>query len=196
MSISKLNSKKIAAIILFTALATVLTILRIPLLGPGVAPYQIWEIPIMIAAFQFGPLVGVWVAVLRTLTHLAFFQDSTGVLGPVWALVPTICMLSGIIIIHKILALKKPAAESPSSKPVILYTLSAIALRTIIMLFVDYCVYLFLLPIVIGVQISETFYLAILPLIVVFNITVPLYTIPAAYFISKKVEKGLKMTRA
>jgi riboflavin transporter FmnP len=190
-----LNTKKIAAIILFTALATVLTPIEIPLLGPGIAPYQIWEIPIMIAAFLFGPQVGVWVAVLRTLTHAAFFQDSTGVFGPIWALVPTLSMLLGIHITHGILARKTPIAVTPtSSKPVIFYTLSAIAFRTTIMPFIDYYVYLFLLPLVIGVPISEAFYLAILPLIVVFNITVPLYTIPVAYFISKKIGKGLKMT--
>lgn len=148
----------------------------------------------MVAAFQFGPLVGIWVAVLRTLTHLAFFQDSTGVLGPAWALVPTLCMLSGIHITLKILAQKNPTAETPSNKPVILYTLSAIALRTVIMLLVDYYVYLFLLPLAIGVPISEAFYLAILPLIIVFNLTVPLYTIPAAYFISKRVTKDLSIS--
>ncbi len=143
---------------------------------------------------MFGPLVGVSVAALRTMTHLAFFQGSTGVLGPPWALLPTLCMLLGAYIAQKLLARKDEGEKTLLGVNSVIYlTAFAILVRTAVMPFIDYYVYRFLLPLVIGRAISEAFVLALMPWIVVFNITVPLYTIPIAYIVARRVGRALKV---
>ncbi len=103
-------------------------------------------------------------------------------------------MLLGVLIAGKILERKFKTREVSSKKSVFYYTLTAIAFRTTIMPFIDYYIYLYLLPIVLGRDISVAFVLSIMPLIIVFNIIVTIYTVPTAYFISTRVNKNLKVS--
>ena len=50
-----------------------------------------------------------------------------------------------------------------------------------------------LLPLVVGTSILETYITALVPSFVLYNMTVPLYTIPIAYFVATKVSRRLKI---
>ncbi len=163
-------------------------------MGPSIAPFQIWEIPIICAFFIFGISTGVSVAFLNMIIRLAFFQGRTSFFGPFWTLLPTLCMLLGVLVAGKILERRVHRVKGPMKNSILYYTSTALAFRTIIMPFIDYFIYLYILPIILGRAISVTFVLSIMPLIMVFNIITTLYTIPTAYFISKRVNKNLKVS--
>lgn len=59
--------------------------------------------------------------------------------------------------------------------------------------FVDYAVYLFLLPIVFGRSIPYSYIVGLIPFIVLFNVIVPLYTVPICYLLAKTVNKSLRV---
>jgi hypothetical protein len=66
--------------------------------------------------------------------------------------------------------------------------------RAAIMSFLDYTVlYRILLPLVLDRSFSDAVIIAYLPAMVVFNVTLPLYTIPMGYFAAKTVSKNLKV---
>jgi hypothetical protein len=97
-----LNSRAIAAIIVFSALALVLNLSPIKIPAPF-APfliYQIWEIPIVAAFLLYAPKVGIGVSIVNTLALLAIFQGELPT-GPLYNLAAVLSMLLGIYIAQK-----------------------------------------------------------------------------------------------
>jgi hypothetical protein len=97
-----LDSRAIAATIIFSALALVLNLSPIKIPAPY-APfliYQIWEIPIVAAFLLYGPKVGVAVSFVNTLALLAIFQGALPT-GPLYNLAAVLSTLFGLYIIHK-----------------------------------------------------------------------------------------------
>jgi len=108
-----LNSKNIAAIIVFTALALVLNLSPIKIPAPY-APfliYQIWEIPIVGAFLLYGSKVGVSVALINTLVLLIIFPGELPT-GPFYNLAAILSMLIGIYIVQRVaVAFRSPNNE-------------------------------------------------------------------------------------
>jgi hypothetical protein len=81
------------------------------------------------------------------------------------------------------------------SRIVIYLTALGITFRAAIMPILDFSLlYHILLPLALGRNFTEAFMLALVPGMVIFNATVPLYTIPISYFVAKKVSRSLKMS--
>lgn len=189
-----MNTKTIAMIIAFAALTIVLNPVRIPTLyWPGFF-YRLWEIPIVVAFLLFGPRIGVSVAVLNALAQIVIFPVPAGVLAYPWGLVATLTMLLGVYLAYKLFS-RRPQQDSSlfRAKPVVYFTSLGIAFRAGIMPFVDYAVYRSLLPLALGQSFTEAYVIALIPAIVLFNITVPLYTVPIGYLIARKLSKSLKL---
>ncbi len=188
-----MNSREIATIIVFTALTIVSNPIRIPTLyWPGFF-YRIWEIPIVVTFLLFGPKIGISVAAMNVVAQIALFPVSAGYLAYPWGLVATLTMLLGVYLALRLLV--QTSQEKPHSKrrAVVYVTALGLAFRAGIMPFVDYVVYLSLLPLALGQTFSEAYVLGLIPSIVIFNLTVPLYTIPIAYLIARKVGTGLQI---
>lgn len=98
-----MDSKAIAAIIVFSALALVLNLspAKIPAPYAPFLIYQIWEIPIVAAFLLYGPKVGVAVSIVNTLALLAIFQGALPT-GPLYNLAAVLSMLFGVYIVHKV----------------------------------------------------------------------------------------------
>ena len=97
-----LDSKSIAAIIVFTALALVLNLSPIKIPAPY-APfliYQIWEIPIVAAFLLYGAKVGIPVAIINTLALLIMFPGELPT-GPFYNLAALLSMLIGVYIVQR-----------------------------------------------------------------------------------------------
>jgi riboflavin transporter FmnP len=189
-----MNTRAIAVTIAFTALTIVLNPVRIPTFyWPGFF-YRLWEIPIVVAFLLFGPRIGVSVAVLNVLAQIMLFPVSGGVVAYPWGLVATLTMLLGVYLAYKIFS-RRPQQDKTlfGAKPVLYFTSLGIAFRAAIMPFVDYAVYHSLLPLALGQSFTEAYVISLIPAIVLFNITVPLYTVPIGYLIARKLGKSLKL---
>jgi len=111
-----LDSKSIAAIIVFTALTLVLNLSPIKIPAPY-APfliYQVWEIPIVAAFVLYGLKVGVPVAIINTLALLIIFPGALPT-GPFYNLAAVLSMLFGIYIVQRVAS----AFRSPNNEYVI-----------------------------------------------------------------------------
>ena len=183
-----MNTKTIAAIVVFAALAIALNLspLKIPAPYAPYLVYQIWEIPIVTAFLLFGTAVGVLIALVNTLALFAFYPGALPT-GPAYNLGAVLSMLLGIGIM-KILIDKRLANRQIVSA--IVYTTSGTLMRTICMAIVNYA---FLrLPPPIGYGMPENAIIASLPLVTIFNITIALYTIPIGYSLARVVASSLK----
>jgi len=98
----KLDSKTIAATIVFVALTLVLTLspIKIPAPYATFLIYQIWEIPIVVAFLLYGPKVGVTVSVVNTLALLIIFTGQLPT-GPLYNLAAILSMLLGMYVVYK-----------------------------------------------------------------------------------------------
>ena len=189
-----METRNIALIIVFTALTIVLNPIRIPTIyWPGFF-YRLWEIPIVVAFLLFGPKIGVAVGAMNVLAQIVLFPLPVGLLAYPWGFVATLSMLLGVYLAQKILSLEfSKRFEYLKTKPVFYYTLLGISFRAGIMPFIDFAVYNSLLPIALGRTFTEAYVLALIPGIILFNIIVPLYTVPIAYFIAHKLGRDLKI---
>lgn len=73
----KITTQQIARIGIFSALAAILYIVpifqfKIPSVFPSFLEFHFDEIPVFIASFAYGPMVGFWVLVIRTIIKLPF----------------------------------------------------------------------------------------------------------------------------
>jgi riboflavin transporter FmnP len=183
-----LNTKKLAAIVVFAALAIALNLSPIKIPAPY-APYliyQIWEIPIVTAFLLFGAVVGVLIAAVNTVALFAFFPGALPT-GPMYNLAAVLSMLLGIGLTRIVLKKHFAAHETVVAG---LYTASGIIFRTIFMDIVNYSLLRFPPPI--GYGFDEPAILASLPLVTIFNLTLALYTVPIGYSLARILESSMK----
>ena len=191
-----MNTKAIGTIIAFTALTTVLNLVRIPVPFLPIYSYQFGDIAIVTAFLLFGPKYGVSVAFLSMFVSMTILFGPGSFVGPPYYFISVLAMLLGLYASQKIVAWRNIQTKNYRLfKPALFATLLCILTRTLIMLPIDYTVYGFLVSLVSGLSVSVAYSIVIatMPSIVLFNITVPLYVIPTSYFISGKVAKGLKI---
>ena len=77
--------------------------------------------------------------------------------------------------------------------PIVLFTAFCIIVRASIMLPVDYTIYSSILPIVIGVNIPNAYIIGLMPFTFLFNVLVPLYTVPLSYLLAKTIGNNVKV---
>jgi riboflavin transporter FmnP len=183
-----LNTKTLAAVVVFTALAIALNLSPIKIPAPF-APYliyQIWEIPIVTAFLLFGAAVGVSITIVNTLALFAFFPGALPT-GPMYNMAAVLSMLLGIGLTKIILKKRFATHETVIA---VLYTASGVILRSASMAIVNYSLLRFPPPV--GYSFDEAQILLSLPLVTIFNLTLALYTIPIGYSLAKILESSLK----
>jgi riboflavin transporter FmnP len=188
-----MKTKTIALIIAFSALTLVLNIVRIPTFyWPGFY-YRVYEIPIVVAFLLFGPRIGVSVAILNVLGQLLLFPVPGGIVAYPFGLIAILVMMLGVYSANMLIKHKLPNANTIHKGRIAIHsTVLGVAFRTLIMPFLDFLVlYHILLPLALGRSFPEAYMIGLIPGMILFNATVPLYTIPISYFVAKRVTKSL-----
>jgi len=187
-----MESKKIAAIAIFTALsvALVLSPAKFPAPYAPFLKYQIWEIPIVAAFLLYGPLVGVATSIINTIILLVVYPGDLPI-GPLYNLAAVLSMLLGIYIIHRFVAeyFSRRQEAILTSFSTVLGSITRVGAMSIVnWVFLRY-------PYPIGFSMPVEALTAMLPVIALFNATVVLYTIPLGYFVSRAVSFGTSTER-
>ncbi len=194
----KTNTRTLALIIIFVALAVALNVYgpKIPYPFAPFLFFQLWEIPIVVAFLFVGPKTGITVSVINTLILFAVF---TGELpsGPLYNLAAVLSMMVGIYLPYRLAThgCKTENLGTYLRKHLLIITLSATALgatlRVIIMTVVNY----FALPQTypFGFGLPEPAVLAFLPFGALFNAIIAIYTIPIAIGISVAIASRVKL---
>jgi hypothetical protein len=187
---------EIALIIAFSTLTIVLNIVIVPsLYWPGFN-YRIYEIVMVVAFMLFGFKIGTAVTALNVLGQMLFFPVSGGIVAYPFGMIAVLVMMGGVYSANYLFQNRFLEGRVSRARMILYLTIFGIAARVIIMPFLDYGIlYHILLPAALNVTIPETYILALLPGMIVFNITIPLYTIPIAYVIAKKVNNSIKIEK-
>jgi len=186
-----MNTKAVAVTIAFTALATALNYVKIPapyLIGFS---YQMGDIVLIVALLLFGAKIGVTVATLNMLMTIILYQNPAGPIGPPYYLISVLAMFLGIYLAEKVNKKKKTADKKASADLVGLATASGVISRTLIMFPLDYFFYGFLVSVVSGLTIAESYALVMLalPSMIIYNITVPIIMVPISYLVATRLAK-------
>jgi len=186
-----MNAKAIAITIAFAVLAIILNPIRIPaVVLPGFY-HRIYEIPIVIAFLLFGPKIGISVGILHLICQIVFFPVPLGDIAYPFGLAAVLNMMLGVylanlLIMHRVFGRKALAGNRRLIYLTVFGTLS----RGVISPILDYAIlYHLLIPLALGLSIPEAYILSLVPGMIMFNVTVPLYTIPLSYLIARKVNK-------
>ncbi|MEM0313364.1 MAG: hypothetical protein QW056_05615 [Candidatus Bathyarchaeia archaeon] len=187
-----MNAKNVTITAVFAALTIVL---NPAISGIGIpAPYapfliyELWEIPIVIAAFIYGLKFGISIALLNTMALLALFPGALPT-GPFYNLAAVLSMLLGIFIVKKICTSSR-SRDSFGVGGTALYTIFGMTSRVAIMTVINYTFLRFPPPV--GFAFPEEVIIATIPLTVLFNATLSLYTIPLGSAIAKLIISNAK----
>jgi riboflavin transporter FmnP len=183
----QMNTKTIAAAVIFAALATVLDLSPLKIGFPPLPflYYQVWEIPIVVAFLIYGATALILVAGINTIILLIFFPGGLP-LGPVYNLAAILSMILGMGIIKVLITRHSTKHDAVLAA---LYTIFGVSFRTACMSFVNYLV--LGLPPPFGYSLPNAVVIGYLPLIAVFNATLALYTIPIGYSLARIVESNI-----
>jgi hypothetical protein len=191
-----MNSKSIALVITFAAIAIALNAIRIPTIFYPGSYFQFSQIPIVIAFLLFGAKMGVFVGLLNLAGGLVLFPiGAVALIVYPMDFVSSLLMFAGMWLASKFTIHDNESGILPIfKKPSVGLTLGATAVRVGIMPFLDYAVvYHILVPLIFGKAPPEAFILGLVPAFILYNIIVPLYIVPAAYVVASRVSKHLKI---
>jgi hypothetical protein len=191
-----MDSKAIALVITFAAVAIALNAIRLPTVFYPGTYFQLSQIPIIIAFLLFGFKIGVFVGLLNLIGGLVLFPiGAVGLIVYPADFLSSLLMIAGIWIAMKFTIYNTKSRIFPVfEKPAIGLILGAIALRVGIMPFFDYAVvYHVLVPLILGIKPSEGYIVGLVPAFVLYNTIVAFYVVSAAYVITAKVRKPLKI---
>ena len=188
-----MNTKKLALIIIFSALTVAL---NPAVSGIGIpAPYApfliygLWEIPIVVAFLLISPLSGVAITLLNAAVLFAFFPGPLPT-GPFYNLLAIFSMFAGIYAAGR-LDNRNATQRVHAIKIVTAAVVLGLVVRVAVMTAVNYATLRFDYPI--GFLMTEPAILGFLPLGALFNATIALYTIPIGGFIADVVKRRLKL---
>jgi riboflavin transporter FmnP len=166
---------------LFTALAVVLNGVAVPAPYAGFLLYGVWEIPVLLAMLYLGFGGGVAVAALNGVA-LEFVNPGGLPTGPLYNLVAEVSMFAGVS------AAERLARGRGTALLVAAATALGAAARTGVMTLVNGVVIAQPYPIGFGsFGVTSAEVPGLLVLIGVFNATVVLYVVPAAYAIRRAI---------
>jgi len=189
-----LNARSAALIAVFSAIAIVLNVVRIPTVyWPGFF-YSLYEVPVLVAFIIYGFKIGFLVEIIHIMGEEIFFP--MGVAGAVvypMGIIVHLLMFSGIYLANKLINRENAKGKSVNEKKTAIYfTGLATALRGGLMPIIDYTViYRILLPFALGTTIPENYILALVPAFILYNVTSTLYAVPIAHLITRKTAKHL-----
>ncbi len=188
-----MNAITVALCGVFAAVAIVLGRFSINL-GPII--FYFWEIPIVVALLLFGFKLGFTVATVSIFAQAIIFPRPIGLLFPVWNLIAMSTTLVAVSLTQWIIARKKfDALQAKKSrlKPVFCFVSAALVVRLSVMPFVNYFMYKFMMPLIVGRVYSDVYLAAFIPLLLIYDAVLIFYTVPTSYVIAKKVNSNLKM---
>lgn len=186
-----MNTKSVALVIAFTALAAVLNLIKIPTGYLLFFSYQLGDIILVIAFLLLGLKLGFLVSTLSILVSIAINPNIVTMIGGPYYLVSVLTMVLGVYLFEQLVRSRMKDKNVGAGKAATTSMVLSIITRTIIMLPLDYYVFGFLVSVASGWSLADAYasVLIVMPLIVVYNITVPLYVVPISYFTSDKVFK-------
>jgi riboflavin transporter FmnP len=195
---TKSNTKVLALIVIFTALAVALNVYgpKIPYPFAPFLFFQLWEIPIVVAFLLIGPKTGIAVSVINTLILFAVFPGPLPT-GPLYNFIAVLSMLLGIYLPYRLAThgCKTGNLGSYLRNHLLIITIAVTAigatLRVIVMTVVNY----FALPqdYPIGFSTPQPAVLAFLPFGALFNAIIAAYTIPIAIVITIAIMSRVKI---
>jgi len=193
-----MRTTSITLIAVFSAIAIVLNPLKIPApLLPGFN-HRIFEVPVVIAFLLLGFKLGSIVGILHVIGQMIFFTGPIAGLGYPMGFIALLNMMLGIYV-AKTLVKRRLFRNRISSenKMIVFFTLFGALFRGLISPILDYFIlFNFLTPLALGQKLPPEIVLSLVPSNILFNIVVPLYTIPISYFIAKKLKKSLNIFSA
>ena len=190
-----MESKTIALVVAFAAVAIALNAVRIPTIYWTQIFYQFSQIPIVAAFLLFGVRIGVFVGVINWIGAITLFPlGLNGVVAYSMDFVSLMIMFLGLYLATRLIS-QRPEAEKFSQRKMLVYlTGICVAFRGGIMPFVDFSVlYHVLLPLFFGITLPEIAIIRLVPVFVVYNITTVLYTVPIAFILATKAGRYLNI---
>ena len=189
-----MNSKAIGLVIAFTALATILNLIRIPVPYLLTYSYQLGDIILVITFLLFGVKIGLTVAVFNMLATMVIYPNPVSIIGAPYYLFSILAMVLGAYLFGKLIKQRTQTKPYIDTKAATLSTICAVFTRTLIMLPLDFLVFPYLVSLVSGWSIVDAYnsVFLVMPAIILYNITVPIYVIPTSYFVAKKVSMHVK----
>ena len=189
-----MNAKKIAAIVVFSALTVSLnpyiSRIMIPAFYFGTANYTFMEIPIIAALLLFGPLVGIAVGLLGGISLVFYFPRLYNVPLTILAI---LCTELGVYLAYRLVSRNLSQERLPSTRRLLVYsTLFGILFRVGIMEVVHYLFGRYLIGYFIGTNLSDPVLISLIPLWALFYGTQMLYTIPIGYYAARIVSRHLR----
>lgn len=184
-----MNTKKIAVIVVFAALAIALNLspAKIPAPYAPFLIYQIWEIPIVAAFLLYGTEVGFIIAIINTLVLIGVFPGALPT-GPLYNLAAVLSMISGVGIAKRYTDRHSPMHSEAFI--VALFTSFGAILRAAVMGLVNWSLLGFPPPV--GFSLPQEAVIMFIPLVIIFNVSLTLYTVPLGYFLVKAVNSRVK----
>ena len=175
------RTRWVSMVALFTALAVVLNGPSIPAPYAGFLLYGVWEVPVLVAMLYLGFGGGVAVAVLNGVA-LEFINPGGLPTGPIYNLIAEVSMFAGVLVAERL------ARARSTGLLVVAATALGASARTAVMTVVNGLVLAQPYPIGFGsFGVTQSEVPGLLVLIAVFNATVALYVVPAAYGIRRAV---------
>lgn len=185
-----MNSKRLALVAVFAALAIILSpgVSRISIPSPFFfLPYEVWEIPIFVAFLLFGSRFGLFVAGVGSAALIVFRPTFIAVSG----ILACFAMLTGFLLAYKLVSRNQSSqiTEPSTRRTLVALTAGGVIFRTWVMAVQNYFVLPYAIP-----ELSQSALLSgVIPLVAVFNMTEPLYVIPASYLLAKVIGSNLKI---
>ncbi|MDA4119278.1 MAG: hypothetical protein OK436_01700 [Thaumarchaeota archaeon] len=165
----------VSLVAIFTAMAVVLNGLTVPAPYAGFLLYGIWEIPVLLALLLLGFGGGLAVAALNGVA-LEFINPGGLPTGPLYNLVAEVAMFAGVLAARKVMRGRGTASLVLAS------TVLGAVTRTGVMTAVNWVVLAQPYPIGFGsFGVTQAAVPGLLVLIGIFNATVALYVVPAAF---------------
>ncbi len=190
-----MESKTIALVVAFAAVAIVLNAVRIPTIYWSQVFYQFSQIPIIAVFFLFGVRTGVLVGAINWLGAITLFPlGLNGIVAYSMDFISLLITLLGLYFATRLIAKRTGEGKFSQRKLIVFLTGIGVAFRGSIMPLVDFSVlYHVLLPLFFGVSLPEIVIIGLVPVFVLYNVTTVLYTVPIAFILATKASRYLNI---
>ena len=189
-----MKTKSIALAITFAAFAIGLTAFRIPTLFYPGGFFRFSQIPVVIAFLLFGFRIGALVGFVTLIGQIAVFPFNAGAIFIAYPMdfASLMVMFGGMYFSNWLKTNHNLRKYYFLKNPAIGLTSFAVLFRGSIMPLADYAVtFHVLVPFLLQIEVPEAYIAALVPSFIAYNLIVPLYTVPAAYIVAKRVAQFL-----
>lgn len=188
------DSKQIGLIIVFTALTIALDPIRIPSIFLAGVYFRFCEIPIVAAMLLFGSKIAISIAILNIAAEAILFPGPMSFINPFFILMLTLSMLFGIHSAVRVLKNRRLQSRKNEIKEGIFLTSFGTLFRTLPAPFLIGFLYRFIIPPVLGINLTDTIVIGLMPFFGLYAVIFSLYTIPIGYFIARTIARNLKVS--